>query len=540
MKLLLLSLVLLEKHAVAQDENATLNELEAYKECSYNGKEWHICFGEEVWPKYFCPIDDGFNSSQLLDFGYAECFSCPEDGLGCETAVSDVLQFHNLSDAPLFWDGYGESLMYDDSYECDDTYSDLHSKLVSICQQLCEGGKEGDECSVDSACTVGTHFCDYAENSGTCKECPEDINDCSRDGFLTSDFSRIECLGCRLYCKKVADSFVDVGGEKLTNMPIRNTIQPISLSATGTVVDCSNLILNDEDICPGAEGAVCLVQDSSFNALPWVLSQKAEDSGCVAIIKFGRSEAQGSGHANEHLAIPFVDIGNNNGTYIKDQKLGSIARVQVGLLGSACYDPTTWYRNDTICTDQIGCDANQYCDFDYVVEDGEYTQGRCQQCPTKEGKPDPVACFFDTDGGSFVRHQKKVESCSRSCDYHLTFDGCKLCPHDVSGFQFGTEGTEKCKFCPNDDVLYPDRLVPLFGDGISCWQMQAFFEWQEFDKDAENCRLAQTYNYICGCEGSGYGGASSPAKQAALVWLPRVMAVLSLLVSLLVDRNKPQ
>jgi hypothetical protein len=82
----------------------------------------------------------------------------------------------------------------------------------------------------------------------------------------------------------------------------------------------------------------------------------------------------------------------------------------------------------------------------------------------------------------------------------------------VSGFQFGTEETKKCKFFPNNDVLYPDRLVPLFGEVITCSKIQAFFEWQEFDKSEENCMLDQKYNYICGCKGSGYRGASTQAK----------------------------
>jgi hypothetical protein len=61
--------------------------------------------------------------------------------------------------------------------------------------------------------------------------------------------------------------------------------------------------------------------------------------------------------------------------------------------------------------------------------------------------------------------------------------------------------------------------------------MQAFFNRLEVHKDSGNCRLAQTLNYICGCEGPGYVGANTQAKKNALVWLPRISAILSFLVS---------
>lgn len=80
--------------------------------------------------------------------------------------------------------------------------------------------------------------------------------------------------------------------------------------------------------------------------------------------------------------------------------------------------------------------------------------------------------------------------------------------------------------------MYPHRKFPMFGNEIECWQMQAFFERIKYSDDSLNCRLAQSFNHICGCEGSGYAGANTDAKKAALVWLPRIMAILSILVSI--------
>jgi hypothetical protein len=96
-------------------------------------------------------------------------------------------------------------------------------------------------------------------------------------------------------------------------------------------------------------------------------------------------------------------------------------------------------------------------------------------------------------------------------------------------YEVEAEG-EQCSFCPNDDVLYPHRKFPIFGLEIECWQMQAFFDRVRYSVNSANCRLAQSFNHMCGCTGVGYAGASTDAKKAALVWLPRVMAILSIMV----------
>jgi hypothetical protein len=61
--------------------------------------------------------------------------------------------------------------------------------------------------------------------------------------------------------------------------------------------------------------------------------------------------------------------------------------------------------------------------------------------------------------------------------------------------------------------------------------VQTFFKRMEIHKDSPNCRLVQSENYMCGCQGTGYAGANTHKKQVALVWLPRISAVLSIAVS---------
>lgn len=88
-----------------------------------------------------------------------------------------------------------------------------------------------------------------------------------------------------------------------------------------------------------------------------------------------------------------------------------------------------------------------------------------------------------------------------------------------------------CVFCPKEDNIYPNRTVPMFG-GYQCSEQALFFSAVPNDKEGRNCELAQSLKYICGCEGTGYAGASSNIKRVVLAWLPRVVAVASILVSI--------
>lgn len=160
-----------------------------------------------------------------------------------------------------------------------------------------------------------------------------------------------------------------------------------------------------------------------------------------------------------------------------------------------------------------------------------------------DGNPSPLSCFFSIEDWGEVTGQKAVESCAETCASSLTFPSCKFCPTDVTGFDFGVESNaERCDFCPENDILYPEREFPLFGEGIKCWQVQKFFQTVEVSSDSENCRLAKMMNHVCGCAGSGYAGASNETKQIVLAWLPRMMAILSFFGSsfIIYDTSKSQ
>lgn len=72
----------------------------------------------------------------------------------------------------------------------------------------------------------------------------------------------------------------------------------------------------------------------------------------------------------------------------------------------------------------------------------------------------------------------------------------------------------------------------MFGGGVECWAVAEFYRSLNIEADSSQCQSARFFNYICGCsDTSGYAGANTEDKQIALVWMPRVGAILSILVS---------
>ena len=71
----------------------------------------------------------------------------------------------------------------------------------------------------------------------------------------------------------------------------------------------------------------------------------------------------------------------------------------------------------------------------------------------------------------------------------------------------------------------------MFGSGVECWAVAEFYRSLNIEADSDVCESARSFNYICGCSDTlGYAGANTKTKQVALAWLPRVGAILSILV----------
>ena len=413
---------------------------------------------------------------------------------------------------------------------------DAASSTLESCRSLCESGVKGDSCSVDSPCTTGFTYCDFSnveDQSGICQECPEDLNDCHRDGFLASDLGKTSCVECRLQNNAFGNSSLIVDGELIRSGFVGLARQEAVQSASGVIFDCSDLVLHDVNLCEGAEGHICIVHDFTLNTVYWEASNKAEASGCVGIIIFNKLSDVGHHSYDEHR-IPMLFVSYDDGMALLENKLGSTAIIYVNLMGLAWEPGNSWGHT---CSDIITCTNNgEFCPFDRTVVGGVYVEGWCWPCPLDEnGDPDSIGCYFDNEGGGYIRNPKYVQSCANSCNAKLEFaQNCKFCPENVDAIDFGIDDiAQKCEFCPQNDVQFPDRKVPLFSDNITCWQMQAFYKNLEIPKDTQNCLLAQSMNFICGCEGHGYAGANTSTKQSALAWIPRVMAILSLAVSII-------
>lgn len=77
----------------------------------------------------------------------------------------------------------------------------------------------------------------------------------------------------------------------------------------------------------------------------------------------------------------------------------------------------------------------------------------------------------------------------------------------------------------------PPRSISMFGTEVKCWAVAEFYRSVSLEADTIECESVRSFNYICGCSDSpGYAGANSDAKKRALVWFPRVGAILSILV----------
>ncbi|KAL7484675.1 hypothetical protein ACHAW6_010307 [Cyclotella cf. meneghiniana] len=515
--------------ATATTSDLDVNFLTASFECSHRGKEWHVCTQPDGWGSmWYCPAYSEYNETQLQDVEWGSlgkptpltpCFTCPSADSNCSFVVTELLAANNISQDQN--STLGEWNIMDEA--------------TQYCEDLCESNKEGEACSQDNQCTPGALFCDYAANdteyaSGTCKRCPTRPDECSQEGFATSVQGQYNCRDCRLYCDGASVSKVWVEGEPISSQPINGAIQASHQTASGAMYDCSKLILDPNNVCPGAEGKICLIDFNETLAIPWQVSKQAERSGCAGILAFIDPYDLPFYHSNSELLIPYTYIPIKEGRKLLKNKIGATAKLQVEIFGSGCYPG--W---DLVsCSATLPCKEGTFCVFnDAPLENDFFSEGYCQSCPE-----DPVGCFFVPPSEeirietSLTYSIQKVQSCTKSCEARIPSDRCKFCTSEVTAFNIDINLSQDdwCSFCPNGDIQYPERIVPLFA-GYQCSQLDEFFRSVPIHKDSRNCQLAQSLNYICGCEGTGYAGATTTAQRRALAWLPRVAAILSILGS---------
>ncbi|KAL7545981.1 hypothetical protein ACHAWF_009330, partial [Thalassiosira exigua] len=377
----------------------------------------------------------------------------------------------------------------------------------------------GEPCSYGPRCASGL-FCQtmHGKNEGSCQPCPSNLDECL-DESTGSASSKESCLECKQQCDILTWGDFTVDGEVIWAHGMSNSALG---SVVAPLVDCSDLVLDKVDICPGAKDSICLIQDLTEGTFNHKIAKKCEDSGGLAMVQFYYEER----NPNDVPAdawfilpanIPGITISLNSGIALKEKKLGSLANVTTYSAGAQCW--TGQY-----CSTKVPCiEEDSFCKFgDEGMDEGLW----CEDCPE-----DPHKCYFSTAGvGPLI--QNEVKACASACAHSIEFGvSCKTCGESITAFEFGIdEPSSKCHFCPEEDVKYPERTVPLFSvveSHAKCWQVQGFFQKVGVHKDSKNCKLAQLQNYICGCKGLWYAGANTQPKRNALVWVPRVTAILS-------------
>ena len=240
--------------------------------------------------------------------------------------------------------------------------------------------------------------------------------------FVNTEIARRECIKCSLDCLSTPASSLFVNQNEFNSEAISYIMSnTTNFYSSGELIDCSDLILHGVDVCPGASGRICVIHDYTLNTLYWQLTDKAERSGCSAVIVFGdyehvpNHEPCASAHSYDHIGIPFVCISYNDGNLLLDEHISStsIANVSTDYFWLLCSPDA---RGDQ-CSDSIPCvNSTDFCNYGRKVENGVYVEGWCRPC-----SEDPLYCYFDPNGG-FPRHPEFVKSCVQTCDAEIYFE----------------------------------------------------------------------------------------------------------------------
>ena len=508
--------------------NVNVNFLNASLECSHNDKEWRICTQPDgSRPKFYCPAYSDYNETELQTVEpLLSCFSCPSSNSSCADVVNEVNEF-------LSADGIANN--YD---------------RKAACKTLCESKNEGDVCSQSSQCTPGKLFCDYdmgdtafSEN-GTCRKCPADSKVCGE--FATSKKGRQNCLDCRLFCNGTSVSKLFIDGEDIVSKPIDSAVQASYQTATGDLHDCSMLPFNPKSICPGAGGKICLIDKQSSYA--YQLSNQAEKSGCVGVVAFDSiDDVYPHSNSDSQLLIPYVYIGKEDGLNLQN-RIGSATQIQVNVFGAGCYPSFESNR----CNQQSRCEQGSYCLFHNAPdsENNMYTEGHCRLCPIRFDEPDPMDCIYfpsqdspNTPPYFMEKHEtltlkQNIQSCMKSCGYKAPDTGSKFSPSSLTAQDraemVSSQSDDYCIVCPNNEMRHPNRTIAVAEGRYQCWQAKQFSDVMRFPPNWSNCEVFRALTSICGCDGQGYAGTTTELQRAILTWLPRVAAILSILVSSIV------
>lgn len=179
-------------------------------------------------------------------------------------------------------------------------------------------------------------------------------------------------------------------------------------------------------------------------------------------------------------------------------------------------------------------------------------------CPPQEN-----ACTLCPDGSAVSEPRKEVPFLSElfmgippTCDLVEAFaaneqDGSTLCDtgHLMSNYCGCAPVANHCNFCNGEplteeyrDVFLNALLDESYGTtdlGISPTCEALYAVQFAINKNDEICRTSRFITFHCGCNNGvfEYLGAKTKQQQSILVWVPRMVGLLSLMASLLVFRD---
>lgn len=393
---------------------------------------------------------------------------------------------------------------------------------------------ERAECSRDNLCSPGL-FCNFdfngeanTDETGHCEECVSymNIDDCFNASWGLSELSVSNCVSsCGTVCwnETIANSsFTGLGYaddfEQIYEAPALTGSPDGSVS--GNLADCA---YGYE--CPtNVTNFVCLIQRGGSLFSDKVIA--CEESGGVAAVIYNNEECDTYSEditncystftlGGVETTIPSIAIPMELGLLLMKNALGSSANLNLESLGEQCR---------TECSDMLPCNEGSFCNFDF----GE--SGFCENCYIDRNNFNK--CFFE---GIPL---KGAQDCGSKCTINDNQQKCKFCSQEISitsiGEALSSQGEDSCVFCPEDDMDYniqTKKFTVLASENVTCFLTEEFFTKYAIPKDDKTCQLAQMMNYQCGCTGSGYMGANTMTKKSLLVWLPRIMAILSFIGS---------
>lgn len=465
----------------------------------------------------------------------------------------------------------------------------IERAVAEECQDQC--GVATNTCSSATECPQGL-FCNFenAGESGHCEGCPPHRYECLNKNLTSQGLNDCDS-SCSIHCfSKGTLGILELttpetakSTDKKAPSSVYSYIDDVNsfhdspqLSATGPIVDCKLGL----EPCEDAEGSICLIERGVISFVD--KTRNCFLGGGIASVIYNVEQDcenfEGTFWGQE-LYIPAVSLTYLDGKAILDQakvmppETPLLATVEVGgndvtpemcVLG--CTKENECEGTDLTCnwdngefgdckaeeyrtacndkayytTEHLQCTADrEFCDY----SSGAF--GECLPCPKNDG-----ACFFSDLNSLGAIECNNV--CAGGSSTEIESQSCKFCTkgnftlEDISD---GFDSTEKeevtnpCKFCASSsestcssvhrwDMKHPYRNIDLFGTRVECWAAAEFYRGMNIEANTAVCDSARSLNYICGCSDSlGYAGANNDSKKIALVWLPRIGAILSILGS---------